>query len=125
MWNTKIKVFLIMNLATTFICGQDGLSFFHAKSEIVIERNGEKQDFTAHIRYNLKDTLWVSFTGAFGIEGARMLVTKDSTYIINKIEKTNMAFFCRRRKLSNTLRILLGGLESPSSQYPSHTRLKR
>jgi hypothetical protein len=92
MWNTKIKVFLIMTLATSTFWGQDGLSFFHAKSEIVIERNGEKQDFTAHIRYNLKDTLWVSFTGAFGIEGARMLVTKDSTYIINKIEKTNMAF---------------------------------
>lgn len=75
------------------IFSQESLNFFTAKSEITIQRNGEKEEFTAHIRYNLKDTLWISFTGSFGIEGARMLVTKDSTYIINKLEKTSMAFF--------------------------------
>lgn len=72
--------------------GQEDLKFFYAKSEIVIERNGVKEDFIAHIRYNLKDTLWVSFTGTFGIEGARMLITKDSTYIINKLEKSSTVF---------------------------------
>lgn len=71
---------------------QEDLKFFYAKSEIVIERNGVKEDFIAHIRYNLRDTLWVSFTGTFGIEGARMLVTKDSTFIINKLEKSNTVF---------------------------------
>jgi hypothetical protein len=95
MWTirTKYLLVLIQTLLFSAIFGQGSLNFFTAKSEITIQKNGEKEEFTAHIRYNLKDTLWISFTGSFGIEGARMLVTKDSTYIINKIEKTSLAFF--------------------------------
>ena len=94
MWKIRTK-FLLLVFAFLIIGnvnGQDEIKFFHAKSEITIERNGVKEDFIAHIRYNLKDTLWVSFTGTFGIEGARMLMTKDSTYILNKIEKTSTVF---------------------------------
>jgi hypothetical protein len=95
MWTirTRYLLVLIQTLLFSAIFGQGSLNFFTAKSEITIQKNGEKEEFTAHIRYNLKDTLWISFTGSFGIEGARMLVTKDSTYIINKIEKTSLAFF--------------------------------
>lgn len=94
MWNIKSKVFylLLFLLSIEFCYGQNDLKFFHAKSEISIEKNGQREDFIAHIRYNLVDTLWISFTGALGIEGARMLVTKDSTYVINKIEKSYLAF---------------------------------
>lgn len=95
MWTirTRYLLVLIQTLLFSAIFGQGSLNFFTAKSEITIQKNGEKEEFTAHIRYNLKDTLWISFTGSFGIEGARMLVTKDSTYIINKIDKTSLAFF--------------------------------
>jgi len=92
MWNTKINTILIFLVLFKYSWSQDSLFFFHAKSEIAIERNGEREEFTAHIRYNLKDTLWVSFTGTLGIEGARMLITNDSTYIINKLEKNHMIF---------------------------------
>jgi hypothetical protein len=94
MWNIKNKIFFIVFsfLAIKPTYSQNELNFFYAKSEIVIERNGTKEDFVAHIRFNLKDTLWVSFTGTFGIEGARMLITKDSTFIINKLDKTSAVF---------------------------------
>lgn len=92
MWNIRIRMLFILIFKTSLGLAQENMTFFTAKSEIVIERNGEKEDFTAHIRYNLKDTLWVSFTGALGIEGARMLITRDSTYILNKLEKSNLAF---------------------------------
>ena len=94
MWNIKTKLilaFLFWFAIDKSYC-QAELKFFNAKSEIIIERNGVKEDFIAHIRYNLNDTLWVSFTGTFGIEGARMLITKDSTYIINKLDKTSSVF---------------------------------
>jgi len=95
MWTirTRYLLVLIQTMLISTISGQESLNFFTAKSEITVEKNGVKEEFTAHIRYNLKDTLWISFSGAFGVEGARMLVTKDSTYIINKIEKTSMVFF--------------------------------
>lgn len=68
------------------------MKFFSAKANVIIDRNDAKEDFTAHIRFNTKDTLWISFTGTFGIEGARMLVTPDTTFIINKLDKTAFAY---------------------------------
>jgi Domain of unknown function (DUF4292) len=82
----------ILFLFTNQVNGQDKLHFFSAKADISIDKNDEKQDFTGHIRFNTRDTLWISFTGSFGIEGARMLVTNDSTFVINKLEKTAMAY---------------------------------
>jgi len=72
--------------------GQDSIYFFQAKSDISIQREGKIENFTAHIRFNLKDTLWISFTGTLGIEGMRMMVTPDSTYIINKLENTAFSY---------------------------------
>jgi predicted RNA-binding protein with PUA domain len=94
MWNIKTKyTFLVFVFFTVNnVNSQEHINFFYAKSEVSIERNGVKEDFIAHIRYNLKDTLWVSFNGTFGIEGARMLVTKDSTFIINKLDKSGTVF---------------------------------
>jgi Domain of unknown function (DUF4292) len=91
----RIKSFIlfgILSLIANHANGQDNLKFFSAKADISIDRNEEKQDLTGHIRFNTRDTLWISFTGSFGIEGARMLVTKDSTFVINKLEKTAMAY---------------------------------
>lgn len=101
MWTirTRYLLVLIQTLLLSAIFGQESLNFFTAKSEITVQKNGEKEEFTAHIRYNLKDTLWISFSGSFGVEGARMLVVKDSTYIINKIEKTSMAFFRKKKTI--------------------------
>jgi hypothetical protein len=82
----------LFSLVWTNTYSQDSLYFFHAKSDVVIERNGKKEDFTAHILFNLRDTLWISFTGTFGIEGARMLMTTDSCFVINKLEGTAFAY---------------------------------
>lgn len=91
MWNIKTSL-VLLSLGINLLHAQPDIHFFTAKSEIKISNGAQSEEFTAHIRYNMKDTLWVSFTGTFGIEGARMLVTPDSTYIINKLEKTSMAF---------------------------------
>ena len=41
---------------------------------------------TTQIRSNLKDSIWMSFTGFMGIEGGRLLILKDSIYVKNKID---------------------------------------
>lgn len=77
-----------------FLCswslyGTDSLRYFSAKADIEFAiENGSKESFTTHIRYSSGDTLWMSMTGTLGIEGMRILVTQDTTYILNKIEKT-------------------------------------
>lgn len=90
--NKILYLLLIFCISTIHLSAQERPNFFQAKSDINIERNGKKEDFTAHIRFNLQDTLWISFTGTLGIEGARMLMTLDSTFIINKLEKTAFAY---------------------------------
>ncbi|TBT96510.1 putative oolyprenol monophosphomannose synthase, partial [Hamiltosporidium magnivora] len=49
------------------------------------------ESFTTHIRYKPQDSVWMSFTGLLGIEGARLLIDKDSVYVHNKLEKTYFA----------------------------------
>lgn len=92
--NTKTRLRLLSFIILGFFSTNGDLSatdtskFFIAKADIQIDQNGNQESFTAHIRYKILDTLWISFTGPLGIEGGRMLVTKDSTYIINKMDKT-------------------------------------
>lgn len=89
---TNLIFFLLVIFTTLSVEAKSTIHFFQATADIDIQGDGQTESFKAHIRYNLKDTLWISFTGTLGIEGMRMLVTPDSTYIINKLEKTAYAF---------------------------------
>lgn len=48
---------------------------------------GKNTDATAFIRIKKDSTIWLSLTGALGIEGFRILVTPDTVIIMNKLEK--------------------------------------
>lgn len=69
------------------IAADSSISFISAKADIEIEHNQSKESYTMHIRQKGSDTLWISFTGMLGIEGLRLLVTQDSTYIVHKLDK--------------------------------------
>jgi hypothetical protein len=73
------------------VLSADTMTYFTAKSSIEIDQLGNKESYSAHFRYRINDTLWISLTGALGFEGARILVTHDSTFVINKLEKTAFA----------------------------------
>jgi hypothetical protein len=45
------------------------------------------RSFTANIRMVRDSIIWASLTGAMGIEGARIMATKDSIHIIDKLNK--------------------------------------
>jgi hypothetical protein len=47
--------------------------------------NSISQDFSAVVRMRRDSVLWVSLQGPFGIEGGRILVTRDSIFVINKL----------------------------------------
>lgn len=89
----KSSIYLLFILSSARLsASQDSLYFFNAKADIQIKKMDVVEDFTAHIRYNLTDTIWMSLTGTLGIEGARLLILKDSTYILDKINKISEAF---------------------------------
>jgi hypothetical protein len=50
--------------------------------------NGKKsENFTANIRMRRDSVIWVSITSLMGLEVARMLITKDSVEVLNRLKK--------------------------------------
>lgn len=61
---------------------------FYAKVKIDYEGKESSDQATAFIRMQKDSIIWISLVGALGIEGARLLITKDSVKLINKLQKT-------------------------------------
>ncbi len=49
--------------------------------------NKKKNSFKGQIRIRRDSAIWVSFSPALGIEMARMLITQDSVFFLNRISK--------------------------------------
>ena len=60
---------------------------FSAKADIKLERSGKKQSFKSTLRLKKDSAIWMSITPLLGIEVARVLITKDTVKIINRLEK--------------------------------------
>jgi hypothetical protein len=68
------------------------IQWIGAKAEMSFVSNNIAQDFTAHIRAKIGDTFWMSCTGMLGIEGARMLLLRDSLFVKNKLDHSFNVF---------------------------------
>jgi len=49
--------------------------------------DGKKYDVNVFVRMKKDSIIWVSVNGALGIEGMRLMINKDSVYILNKLDK--------------------------------------
>ncbi|HRI20345.1 MAG TPA: DUF4292 domain-containing protein [Panacibacter sp.] len=62
---------------------------FSAKMKVDYEgKEDGTQSATAYVRISKDSVVWVSLTGALGIEGFRVLINKDSVKVMNKLQKT-------------------------------------
>jgi hypothetical protein len=59
--------------------------FFQAKARVNYSDDNMNQNFTANIRIQQNQKIWMSLTGPFGIEGARILITKNNIQIIDRL----------------------------------------
>lgn len=60
-------------------------SFMQAKAKVNYNDGKMNQSFTANIRIKNNETIWMSLTGPFGIEGGRVLIEKDRIQIIDRL----------------------------------------
>ncbi|HVF97625.1 MAG TPA: DUF4292 domain-containing protein [Flavisolibacter sp.] len=66
-----------------------GYKTFSAKVNVDYEGgNGKKYDVNANVRMYKDSVIWVSVNAVLGIEALRLLITKDSVKLLNKLEKT-------------------------------------
>jgi len=57
---------------------------FKAKVDV---KEKKTQSFSANVRMVRDSIIWASLTGTLGVEGARIIITKDSILIIDKLKK--------------------------------------
>lgn len=63
--------------------------FFNARCAItVISDKKSKSDFRGQIRIQKDSVIWLSLSPALGIEVARLMISNDSIWFINRIDKT-------------------------------------
>jgi hypothetical protein len=87
-------------LIEQMIDNQNHFDTFKAKALTSISSNGKVNDFKLNIRIKKDSLIWVSITAGVGIEAARIKLTQDSVYFINRLNKT---YFKGDYKLINTL----------------------
>lgn len=61
---------------------------FHAKVKAAYNSKEGNEDATAYIRIKKDSVIWVSLRGLLGIEGFRILITKDTVKVINLLKKS-------------------------------------
>lgn len=66
------------------------LNSIHAKASVDIDMPDFNQSVNSQIRWIRDSVFWMNFT-ILGIEGARLLITKDSFYMVDRINKKYIA----------------------------------
>lgn len=62
--------------------------YLSAKARATYNDGKNSQSFTANIRIEHNKTIWLSLTGPFGIEGARILIEPNRLQIVDKLSGT-------------------------------------
>jgi hypothetical protein len=52
------------------------------------DQSGKNQNATVFIKIHKDSLIWVSLTGALGVEGFRVVIKPDSVWLMDKLEKT-------------------------------------
>jgi hypothetical protein len=60
---------------------------FSTKADFKIKREDKNQSFKANVHIQKDSAIWISITPLLGIEVARVLITKDTVKVINRLAK--------------------------------------
>ncbi len=74
------------------ISNRIGYTTFNAKIDVdYVDAEGKKYNVNSYVRIYKDSVIWVSVTGAFGIEGLRAYITPDSVKLLDKQNKLYIA----------------------------------
>ena len=85
--NQPTPVITPTTLFTRITANKISCKTFSGKVRMQYEMEGTKDEATAYIRITADSAIWLSLRGALGIEGFRILITKDSLTIIDLLKK--------------------------------------
>ena len=83
----KVAMFSKSYDRTTLDIQQLDFDYLSIKSKIELQEPHKTTKVTALVRIKQDSILWFNLSGALGVQGMRGLVTQDSVYIINRVDK--------------------------------------
>lgn len=66
----------------------DSLHAFSGTARLSVQSPQQRGSFSAKLRHRRNDSLYMSISPGLGIEAARLLVTPDSFYVYNRLERS-------------------------------------
>lgn len=84
---TADSAIIIKEIYNKVIKNKINFTTFNAKLKLAYSSKEETQDATGYIRVRRDSAIWLSLRGPLGIEGFRILITKDSVKVINMLKK--------------------------------------
>jgi hypothetical protein len=78
---------IIRNIIDTLSDREINFKTFAAKVKMDYDGSEGNGQATVYLRMQKDSIIWLSLTGAFGIEGFRVIITKDSVKLMNKLDK--------------------------------------
>jgi len=66
--------------------------YFHSKTKVRYAEGDKQVNGNAHIRIKKDSLIWVSVSPSIGIEATRMMISKDTAIIINRLDKEYYVF---------------------------------
>jgi hypothetical protein len=67
-------------------------NYFHSKTKVKYAEGDKQVNGNAHIRIKKDSLIWVSVSPSIGIEATRMMISKDTAIIINRMDKEYYVF---------------------------------
>lgn len=87
----KTNVSSTTELAKKFGVEQLKFEFLSSKSKLSFKNQKQELSSAVDIRMAKDSLIWLSARPAFGIEAARMLIRRDSAFLVNRLEKSYIA----------------------------------
>ncbi len=103
-------------------------NYLNAKGNVSATINDKTYHFKANFRMKEDSTIWLSVSAAFGIEVSRLLLTPDSVFYLNRLEKSyykgNYAFLCKLLQTDVDFDIIQSLLTGRDVKWYDHQSLK-
>ena len=88
---TKLKGEEVIQAFDSVMAHEFAFNYFSAKANVdYTDKSGDTKSFDINLRMKYDSAIWISITPLLGIEAARLMITRDSVTVLDRVHKTWM-----------------------------------
>lgn len=125
----KLKGNEVIQVFDSMLRKQVQFSYLTAKANVdYTDKTGETNSFDINLRVCKDSAIWISITPLLGIEAVRLLVTRDSVFLLDRVHKTylkrDMRYFEDQLKTNVSYEMLQSVIVGNYFQYQKNEKIK-